>query len=67
MKPILTIAAWTFVSLVIVYLAVNPQAGVIHTSPGGALGVGLIGLGLCLEARKRLARHAAKAADAPSE
>ena len=54
MKPILIIAAWAFVSLVIVYAAVNPNSGVIHMSPTAALGVGLIGLGLCMEARKRL-------------
>lgn len=66
MKPILTITAWTFVALVIVYAAVNPDAGVIHTSPTTALGVGLIGLGLCLEARKRLRRAAATADDARS-
>ena len=57
MKSILTVVALTFVSLVIVYLAVNPDSGVVHASPTAALGVGLIGLGLCMEARKRLSRR----------
>lgn len=61
MKPILTIAAWTFISLVIVYAAVNPDSGVIHMSPTAALGVGLIGLGLCMEAKKRLTPAATEA------
>ena len=61
MKPILTIVAWTFISLVIVYLAVNPDSGVIYASPTAALGVGLIGLGLCMEAKKRLAPAGATA------
>lgn len=60
MKSILTVVAWTFVSLVIVHLAVNPDTGVVHASPTAALGVGLIGLGLCMEARKRLARRSCK-------
>jgi hypothetical protein len=56
MKSILTVAAWTLVTLIIIYVAVNPQSGIIYTSPSAALGVGLIGMGLCMEARKRLGR-----------
>ena len=54
MKPILIIVAWAFVSMVIVYAAVNPNGGVVYSSPVATLGIGLIGLGLCMEARKRL-------------
>ena len=61
MKPILTIATWALVSLVIIYAAVNPDSGLIHMSPTAALGVGLIGLGLCMEARKRLTPAATRA------
>ncbi len=61
MKPILIIMAWAFVSIVIVYAVANPNGGVVYNSPLAALGIGLIGLGLCKDARKRLATPAGKA------
>lgn len=54
MKSVLTLAAWLFVSVVIVYAAANPESGVIFQSPMAALGVGLIGLGLCKQTRDHL-------------
>lgn len=39
-------------------LMIHPTLGVLHDRPGAALGVALIGLGLCLEARKRAAASA---------
>ena len=53
MKATLKLLAWTFVALVILFAAVNPESGVVYQNPIATAGVGMIGLGLCLEARKR--------------
>ncbi len=54
MKRAIQTIAWAVASLTIVYAAFNPESGVAYQSPGAALSIGLIGLGLCLEGRKRL-------------
>jgi len=53
MRTVLSATAWTFVAAVVVYLAAGPGIGVAFKGPFGALGVGLIGLGLCLNASRR--------------
>ncbi len=55
MKQICQLVAWAVVSLLIVYAAFNPHNGVAYQSPMSALGIGMIGLGLCMNGRKRLA------------
>ncbi len=54
MKSILNILAWSFVLTLIVYLAVGPGTGVLYGNPLACLGVGLIGLGMCMDGRRRL-------------
>jgi len=58
MKNTAQFVAWTFVAGIIVFAALNPATGVIFQSPGAAVGLGLIGLGLCMEARKKMAHQA---------
>lgn len=58
MKSFAQFAAWTFVSGIILFAALNPNSGVMFQNPGTALGLGLIGLGLCMEARKKMAAQA---------
>lgn len=48
-------AAWVTVLLVVLYAALRPAGGVFYDNPLACVGVGLIGLGLCVEGRKRLA------------
>ena len=52
MKQFTHITAWTFVTTIVTYAAVQPDSGVIYQSPLACLGLGLIGLGLCMESRK---------------
>ena len=52
MKRMLNMLAWTFVSLVVVYGSVHPEHGVIYHNPLACLGLGLIGLGLCVQGRR---------------
>ncbi len=54
MKSILNSLAWGFAVAVVVYAAVGPGMGVLYGNPLACLGVGLIGLGLCMESRRRL-------------
>ncbi len=54
MKAGLNILAWTFAMATVVYAAVGPGAGVLYGNPLACLGVGLIGLGLCMDGRRRL-------------
>ncbi len=62
MKSFAQFAAWAFVAGIILFAALNPTSGVIFQSPGAAIGIGLIGLGMCMEARKKqLAQQAQKA------
>jgi len=54
-RPLLYLA-WAFVAAVVLYAVVNPNSGVIHQGPLAPIGVGLIGLGICLHARAALNR-----------
>ena len=63
MKNTAQFVAWTFVAGIIVFAALNPTSGVIFQSPSAAVGLGLIGLGLCMEARKKMAAQAQLEAD----
>lgn len=54
MKSGLNRLAWGFAVAVVVYAAVGPGMGVLYHNPLACLGVGLIGLGLCMEGRRRL-------------
>ena len=58
MKLAIRTMAWALTAAVIAYAAAHPEHGVIHHSPLATLGVGLIGLGLCLEARQAARRRA---------
>ena len=53
MKSIAIIIAWAIAAAVILYAAVNPHNGIVWQSPMSALGVGLIGLGLCKHAHDK--------------
>jgi len=53
MKTTLHILAWGFATTAVVYAAVGPGAGVLYGNPLACLGVGLIGLGLCMEAARK--------------
>jgi hypothetical protein len=61
MKSMLNTLAWGFAVAVVVYAAVGPGMGVLYGNPLACLGVGLIGLGLCVEGRRRLATEKARA------
>lgn len=54
MKTTLNTLAWGFAVSVVVYAAVGPGMGVLYGNPLACLGVGLIGLGLCVDSRRRL-------------
>ena len=58
MKNIAPIIAWTFITTVIVLVVFNPTHGVLFQSPASAIGLGLIGLGMCMEAKKKMATKA---------
>ena len=58
MTSIVNLALWAIVIAVVLYAALHPQAGVIVDNPLGAVGLGLIGLGLCVDARRRRAAQA---------
>lgn len=54
MKSMLNTMAWGFTVSVVVYAAVGPGMGVLYGNPLACLGMGLIGLGLCVDSRRRL-------------
>ena len=54
MKAWLNMLAWSFAASVVVYAAVGPGVGVLYRNPLACLGVGLIGLGLCMDRRRGL-------------
>lgn len=64
MKSILNSLAWGLAVAVVAYAAVGPGMGVLYGNPLACLGVGLIGLGLCMESRRKLV--AAKATIPPN-
>ena len=64
MKPALHTLAWGFAVAAVVYAAVGPGMGVLYGNPLACLGVGLIGLGLCLEGRRRAVAVSVRAAGA---
>lgn len=61
MKTVLHTLAWGFAVAVAVYAAVGPGMGVLYGNPLACLGVGLIGLGLCVDSRRRLVAVKAEA------
>ncbi len=54
MKAWLNMLAWSLAVSAVVYAAVGPGLGVLHRNPLACLGVGLIGLGLCMDRRRTL-------------
>lgn len=50
MKAIATFTVWAVLAAVILYAAVNPETGIVFQSPGAAVCVAIIGLGLCKHA-----------------
>lgn len=50
----LKLTAWLFVALVVLYASIHPEQGVLYHNPLACLGVGLIGLGWCVQARRTL-------------
>lgn len=54
MRTLGILLAWSVPVGVILYAALSPDGGVVFHSPMTALGIGMIGLGMCLEARRRL-------------
>lgn len=65
MKTVLNRLAWGFAVTVVVYAAVGPGMGVLYGNPLACLGVGLIGLGLCMESRRKLIAVKAAQSQAP--
>ncbi|MCC7146597.1 MAG: hypothetical protein IT443_09140 [Phycisphaeraceae bacterium] len=61
MSTVTILIAWTLAAGVIVTLAVQPEGGVLYQGPLTVIGLGLIGAGLCIEARKRLIKQDAAA------
>lgn len=56
MKSIFTLIAWVAPMLLIAWVAFNPETGLVFQSPTAAVGVGLIGLGLCKHVHDRQAK-----------
>lgn len=52
MRSIFGYLAWAFVAGTILFTVAHPAAGVIYSSPGVAISLGMIGLGLCMQARQ---------------
>ena len=48
----LTFAALMVIATII-YAAVSPEMGIVYQNPAATLGIGLVGLGLCMESRKQ--------------
>jgi len=53
MKSMFTLIAWIAPMLLIAWVAFSPETGLVFQSPTAALGVGLIGLGLCKHVHDR--------------
>jgi VIT1/CCC1 family predicted Fe2+/Mn2+ transporter len=54
MKSALNILAWSFAVTALVYCGVGMGGGVLYDNPLACLGVGMIGIGLCMEGRRKL-------------
>ncbi|MCC6580861.1 MAG: hypothetical protein IT440_10500 [Phycisphaeraceae bacterium] len=67
MKALLQFVAWMFVAAVMIYAAARPDFGVVFQNPICTVGVGLIGLGMIVDARKRIVAEEAKKAPATSK
>jgi hypothetical protein len=62
MKKYFPLILWAVMAVGILVLAANPRTGVIYHSPVTTLALGLIGLGLCLDAGRRMAKTDAQKA-----
>lgn len=56
MKSLAVLVLWGAFSAGVLYALLAPDSGLLFSSPGAALGVGLIGAGLCLNSRHVTAR-----------
>lgn len=65
MKTIFMTSAVGAAMLGVVALLVHPSFGVLYSNPGAAFSVGLIGLGVCIEMRKRSAATTAARQSTP--
>jgi len=54
MKSKLNMVAWSFATAAAVYVAVGPGVGILYHNPLACFGVGLIGLGMCMDGQRRL-------------
>lgn len=61
MKTIAACTCWFVATLALLYMVVRPDTGVVHHSPTTALGLGMIGLGLCRMSRPKTAAAPVKA------
>ncbi|MEX0887343.1 MAG: hypothetical protein WD009_12985 [Phycisphaeraceae bacterium] len=53
MTSILNLVVWAIVIAVVLVAALHPQSGAIVDNPLACAGLGLIGLGFCVDARRR--------------
>jgi hypothetical protein len=61
MKKLAALLIWGSVLAVLaiaVWAGLRPDGGALYSNPLACLGVGLIGLGMCMEGRRRLLAHA---------
>lgn len=62
MKKYYPLVLWAIMAVGILFLAANPRTGVIYHSPVTTMALGLIGLGMCLDAGRRMAKADAQSA-----
>ena len=60
MKMLLKNTAWGILITALLYTMVRPDNGILYQNTINSLGLGLIGLGLCLHAHKRTMPAVAK-------
>ncbi len=53
MKNVALLLPWLGIWAGVLYLAIHPESGLMYHNPMTAIGLGLIGLGMMMEARKR--------------
>ena len=56
-KTIVNMSAWTAALGVVIYIVVGHESAIFIANPLACLGTGMIGLGLCIHTRKKLARQ----------